>query len=115
MAVPLDNGASENDQSPLFAMLALVEAVIDRDQLASAYSEWRNRKDAILADILTEKGWLQPEDRLKVEQLMLRHRRHDLEETQSTLAPEATLLDQDRAQTLGFIASTTDATTVPRG
>ncbi len=105
-----DGGATENDQNPLFAMLALIEEVIDRDQLASAYAEWIKRTDATLADILMEKGWLRREDRVKVEQSILRHRSIHLEETQSTLADGATLHNQEKAETVSLVASTGDET-----
>jgi hypothetical protein len=39
MPSPVDSAATENDQHSLFAMLAPVETVVDRDQLAWAKSE----------------------------------------------------------------------------
>ena len=116
MAAPLDAGAGERDQNLLFAVLALIESVIDRDQFARAYSEWISRKDAEFADILAEKGWLRPDDRLKVEQAMRRHRSRYVEETQSTLADGEAIAGDPKPETLGFVAAAPDETTdVPLG
>ena len=97
----------------LFATLALVEAVIDRDQLAAAYAEWINRKGVSLADILVEKGWLRPEDRQKVEQSIRRHRSRYLQETQSTLENFAPAPSQKETNGPRPVASSADETTVP--
>jgi hypothetical protein len=59
-------------QDLLFGALALQANLIDTVQLADACTNWTARKDAGLADVLVERGWLTPADRLDFERLVAR-------------------------------------------
>jgi serine/threonine protein kinase len=68
-AVP---GPRDADRNLLFGVLALQLDVIDDRQFAQACSAWASRKDAPLADVLKDLGWLTDDDRREVERLLER-------------------------------------------
>ncbi len=51
-------------------MLALQADLIDNTQFAEACTAWSSRKDAPLAGLLVERGWLTATDRMDVEKLL---------------------------------------------
>jgi serine/threonine-protein kinase len=55
------------DRDVLFGVLALQADFLDAAQFAQAYAAWADRRDAPLADLLVERGWLTPEERAAVE------------------------------------------------
>jgi serine/threonine-protein kinase len=60
------------DRNLLFGVLALQVDAISRAQFVDACSLWASQKDQSLADVLTERGWLAPEDRAEVDRLVER-------------------------------------------
>ncbi len=60
------------DRNLLFGVLALQLELIDDRRFAQACSAWAARKDAPLADVLQELGWLSGDDRQEVERLVSR-------------------------------------------
>jgi hypothetical protein len=54
------------DRNLLFGVLALQLELIDDRRFAQACSAWAARKDAPLADVLQELGWLGDDDRREV-------------------------------------------------
>jgi serine/threonine-protein kinase len=66
------------DLNLLFGVLALQADILDARQFVAACSEWASRKVTPLADILAERGWLTPQERALVDQLLERKlRKHD--------------------------------------
>src|SRR5262245_66108590 len=61
---------STGDRNLLFGVLALQADLIDPAQFVEACSAWAARKDAPLADLLVERGWLSPGGRDAVEVLL---------------------------------------------
>jgi tetratricopeptide (TPR) repeat protein/tRNA A-37 threonylcarbamoyl transferase component Bud32 len=67
----------DTDRNLLFGVLALQAAYLDNNQFAEVCAAWTTRKETPLADLLVERGWLQPEERQEVERLVERHlKRH---------------------------------------
>src|SRR5262249_29568568 len=62
----------DTDRNLLFGALALQADLIDTRQFAEICLAWTARKDAALADLLVERGWLDPSDRADVEKLLAR-------------------------------------------
>ena len=62
----------ETDRNLLFGVLALQADLIDTRQFIEACTLWTARKDASLADLLMERGWIVAEDRSHVEYLLER-------------------------------------------
>jgi PAS domain S-box-containing protein len=60
------------DQNLLFGVLALQAGLLDVAQFGDACSAWATRIDAVLADLLVERGWLTTDDRVEVERLLER-------------------------------------------
>jgi serine/threonine-protein kinase len=66
------------DRNLLFGVLALQADILDARQFVAACSEWAGRKATPLADVLAERGWLTPEERALVDQLLERKlKKHD--------------------------------------
>ena len=63
---------SETDRNLLFGVLALQADLIDAARFAEACTAWAARKEAPLADLLVERGWITAEDRAHVERLLRR-------------------------------------------
>src|SRR5258707_749349 len=81
--------AVELDRNLLFGVLALQTKVIDASQLAEAGTAWAARKDASLADLLIERGWITPEERVAIDHLIaIRLRRHG-DDPRTSLAASA--------------------------
>ncbi len=83
------------DKNLLFGVLALQADLLTAEQFAEACSAWAGRKDAAVADLLVERGWLTAAERAAVELLLERKlRKHDGDVHASLLAaagPEARL------------------------
>jgi PAS domain S-box-containing protein len=62
----------DTDRNLLFGVLALQADLIDQRQFLEACLLWTSRKDAPLADLLVERGWLVPEDRAHLDYLLAR-------------------------------------------
>jgi len=60
------------DRNLLFGVLALQADLIDAAQFIEACLLWTTRKEESLADLLIERGWIEPEDRSHVDYLLLR-------------------------------------------
>jgi PAS domain S-box-containing protein len=60
------------DRNLLFAVLALQADLIDSHQFVHGCSVWTARKNVSLADLLIERGWIQPNDRVHVDYLLER-------------------------------------------
>jgi PAS domain S-box-containing protein len=58
------------DCNLLFGVLALQADLIDNQQFIEACLLWTSRKDAPLADLLLERGWIVPQDRAHVDYLL---------------------------------------------
>jgi tetratricopeptide (TPR) repeat protein/tRNA A-37 threonylcarbamoyl transferase component Bud32 len=62
----------DTDRNLLFGVLALQADLLTAAQFAEACSAWAARKTTSLADLLVERGWLDPADRTDVEKLLQR-------------------------------------------
>jgi PAS domain S-box-containing protein len=62
----------DTDRNLLFGVLALQADLIDATQFIEACLLWTTRKKEHLADLLLERGWIQPADRVHVEYLLER-------------------------------------------
>jgi PAS domain S-box-containing protein len=60
------------DRNLLFGVLALQAGLIDAPQFIEACLLWTTRKSEHLADLLLERGWIEPADRAHVEYLLER-------------------------------------------
>src|SRR5262245_30244182 len=60
----------DTDRNLLFGVLALQADLIDAQQFIEACLLWTSRKDAPLADLLIERGWIAPEDRAHLDYLL---------------------------------------------
>jgi PAS domain S-box-containing protein len=54
----------------LFGVVALEVGLLDARQFVEACALWTTRKDVLLADLLIERGWIEPADRSHVEYLV---------------------------------------------
>ncbi len=79
----------ETDRNLLFGVLALQADLIDTGRFAEACSAWAARKDASLADLMIERGWIHQNDRADVERLLERKLRKHAGDVRASLA-EAT-------------------------
>jgi hypothetical protein len=64
----VSKSAAEHDL--LFGLLALQIGLIDQGQLVAAFQAWTLDKGRNLADLLVERGDLEPEDRNAVDALV---------------------------------------------
>jgi PAS domain S-box-containing protein len=62
----------DTDRNLLFGVLALQADLIDPQQFIDACLLWTSRKDAPLADLLVERGWIVPADRAHLDYLLAR-------------------------------------------
>ena len=62
----------DTDRNLLFGVLALQADLLDGARFVEACTLWASRKEAPLADLLVERGWLTPEERADVEKLLER-------------------------------------------
>jgi PAS domain S-box-containing protein len=62
----------DTDRNLLFGVLALQADLIDAPQFIEACLLWTTRKNEHLADLLLERGWIEPADRAHVEYLLER-------------------------------------------
>jgi serine/threonine-protein kinase len=60
----------DTDHNLLFGVLALQADLINVAQFAEICTSWTARKDAPLADLLLERGWISQEDRAAIDHLM---------------------------------------------
>src|SRR3954452_7331990 len=60
------------DQNLLFGVLAFQADLLDAQQFAEGCSAWAARKGVPLADLLVQRGWLTPDDRAHVDNLLQR-------------------------------------------
>ncbi|MGE3807821.1 MAG: protein kinase [Gemmataceae bacterium] len=68
----------ENDRNLRFGALALELGLLNSQQFAEACAGWSVRKDVSLPDLLSERGWIKPEERRRVEELLgPREQAHD--------------------------------------
>jgi hypothetical protein len=59
--------APEIDRNLLFGVIALQDDLIDNDQFGDVCAGWALRMDKPLAELLSERGWISPDDRAAVE------------------------------------------------
>jgi serine/threonine-protein kinase len=129
----------DTDRNLLFGVLALQADLLDPPRFAEACSAWATRKDASLADLLVQRGWLTPADRADVEKLLNRKlKKHggdaraglaeattnqvrqslaevaDAEVLQSLSAPTPTLSDPIQASTTAYLPDARDRYTLRR-
>jgi PAS domain S-box-containing protein len=98
----------DTDRNLLFGVLALQAGLIDQQQFLDACLLWTSRKGATLADLLLERGWIEPDDRAHVEYLLGRKLRKHGGDPRASLAvlPDdvkrslAALNDEDIHRTL---------------
>jgi len=72
MADPSHEHALDTDANLLFGVLTLQADLIDAARFVEACTLWSTRKDAALADLLVERGWITADDRSEVENLLQR-------------------------------------------
>ncbi len=78
------------DRNLLFGVLALQADLLDAPRFAEACSAWAARKDAPLAELLVERGWLTPDDRADVERFLDRKLKKHGGDAKAGLAQAAT-------------------------
>jgi eukaryotic-like serine/threonine-protein kinase len=61
------------DRDLLFGLLALQNGLIEQGQLVAAFQAWTRDRSRALAEYLTDRGDLEPDDRAAVEVLVTRH------------------------------------------
>jgi serine/threonine-protein kinase len=76
----------DTDRNLLFGVLALQADVITPSQFIEACTIWAGRKDAPLADLLAERGWLTADDRSHVAYLLERKLRKHAGDAHAGLA-----------------------------
>jgi PAS domain S-box-containing protein len=74
------------DRNLLFGVLALQADLIDSHQFVEACTLWTSRKNVPLADLLIERGWIEPTDRLHVDYLLERKLKKHGGSARATLA-----------------------------
>jgi PAS domain S-box-containing protein len=68
----------DTDRNLLFGVIALQAELIDAPRFIEACLLWTTRKSKRLADLLVERGWIEPADRSHIEYLLERRlRQHD--------------------------------------
>ncbi|HEV3120879.1 MAG TPA: serine/threonine-protein kinase [Isosphaeraceae bacterium] len=66
------------DRNLLFGVLALQGDLIDAAQFVEACTAWANHKAKPLADLLVERGWINPDDRAHIDYFLARKlRKHE--------------------------------------
>jgi serine/threonine protein kinase len=70
MTSPPDGSSPRSDLNLLFAVLAHHGELITRTQFVDACALWAARKDRPLPEILLEQGWLTPQQKQRVDQLL---------------------------------------------
>ena len=58
--------AIDIDRNLLFGVIALQDDLIDKKQFTEACAVWALRLEMPLADLLIERGWITPDDRLEI-------------------------------------------------
>jgi PAS domain S-box-containing protein len=76
----------DSDRNLLFGVLALQADLIDSVQFVEACTLWTTRKQAALADLLVERGWIAPADKEHVEYLVERKLQKHGGDAQASLA-----------------------------
>jgi PAS domain S-box-containing protein len=76
----------DTDRNLLFGVLALQADLIDAPQFIEACLLWTTRKQEPLADLLLERGWLDPGDRTHLEYLLERKLQKHRGDTYASLA-----------------------------
>lgn len=76
----------DTDRNLLFGVLALQAELIDTAQFVEACTIWSARKQVGLAEILTERGWILPEDRHHVDYLLERKLKKHAGDARASLA-----------------------------
>ncbi|HEY2838004.1 MAG TPA: serine/threonine-protein kinase [Pirellulales bacterium] len=92
--------SAATDRNLLFGVLVLQADLIDPARFAEACSAWAARKETELADLLVERGWLTPADRIDVERLLERKLKKHGGDAKAGLAEVTT---DDLRQTLSVI------------
>jgi serine/threonine protein kinase len=86
---PVESPATNEDHNLLYGVLALQLDLIDANQFAEACAAWAARKNVPLAQLLTERGWLDAEGRADVEKLLARKVKKHQGDVRSSLAEAA--------------------------
>jgi PAS domain S-box-containing protein len=76
----------DNDRNLLFGVLALQADLIDSVQFVEACTLWTARKQAALADLLVERGWIAAADKVHVDYLVERKLQKHGGDAQASLA-----------------------------
>jgi PAS domain S-box-containing protein len=76
----------DTDRNLLFGVLALQADLIDSHHFVEACMLWTARKHMLLADLLIERGWIQPSDRVHVDYLLERKLKKHGGNARATLA-----------------------------
>jgi serine/threonine protein kinase len=76
----------DTDRNLLFGVLALQVDLIDAHQFVEACTLWTTRKNVPLADLLIERGWIQPTERVHVDYLLERKLKKHGGDARATLA-----------------------------
>jgi tetratricopeptide (TPR) repeat protein/tRNA A-37 threonylcarbamoyl transferase component Bud32 len=88
------------DRNLLFGVLALQTDLIDAEQFMEVCADWNKRKEVPLADLLVERGWITPADRVEVERLL--QRKLDSHDQDAQPSPAAVLSMVPRASLEGL-------------
>jgi len=78
--------SAPSDRNLLFGVLALQADLIDAPRFIEACLLWTTRKQEHLADLLVERGWIEPADKAHVEYLLERKLQKHGGITQASLA-----------------------------
>src|SRR5262249_16239128 len=81
--------AMDTDRNLLFGVLALQADAITASQFVEACASWAARKDAALADVLLQRGWITPEDKSHVDYLLARKLQNPGGDPRASLAEAA--------------------------
>ena len=76
----------DTDRNLLFGVLALHADLIDSHQFVEACALWTTRKNVTLGDLLIERGWIQPADRIHINYLVERKLKKCGGDAKATLA-----------------------------
>jgi PAS domain S-box-containing protein len=86
MAAPETARSFDADRNLLFGVVALQAELIDAQQFAEVCALWTACKNTPLADLLIERGWILPDDRLHVDYLLARKLRTHAGDARASLA-----------------------------
>src|SRR5262245_10364882 len=78
--------SADADRNLLFGVIAMQADAITRAQFVDACALWANQKERPLADLLVDRGWLAPADRVDVERLVERKLRKHCGDARAGLA-----------------------------